>query len=78
MVSSRIEEIQGAIKHLHFEWENQRISVCASIGRYDYSGTETYIELINLADLNMYDKKLKRNTGKTFLSMIDQRRFSTL
>ena len=78
MVSSRIEEIQGAIKHLHFEWENQRISVCASIGRYDYSGTETYIELINLADLNMYDKKLKKNTGKKFLSMIDQRRFSTL
>ena len=66
MVSNRIEEIQDAIKHLHFEWENQTISICASIGRYDYSGTETYIELINLADLSMYDKKLQKNTNKKF------------
>ena len=61
MVSSRIDEIQGAINHLHFEWENHKISVSASIGRYDYSGTETYTELINLADLSMYDKKTKKN-----------------
>jgi len=66
MVSNRIEEIQDAIKHLHFEWKNQTIGICASIGRYDYSGTETYIELINLADLSMYDKKLQKNTNKKF------------
>ena len=60
MVSNRIDEIQGAINHLHFEWENHKISVCASIGRYDYTGTETYTELINLADLSMYDKKTKK------------------
>ena len=78
MVSNRIEEIQDAIKHLHFEWENHKIGVCASIGRYDYSGTETYTELINLADLSMYDKKLKKNTDKGIVSTIGQRRFYTL
>ena len=78
MVSNRIEEIQDAIKHLHFEWENHKIGVCASIGRYDYSGTETYTELINLADLSMYDKKLKKNTDKKIVSTIGQRRFYTL
>ena len=78
MVSNRIEEIQNAIKYLHFEWENQKIVVGASIGRYDYSGTETYTELINLADLSMYDKKLKKNTDKKIVSTIGQMRLSTL
>ena len=78
MVSNRIEQIQDAIKHLHFEWENHTIDVCASIGRYDYSGTETYTELINLADLSMYDKKLKKNTDKKIVSTIGQMRLSTL
>ena len=78
MISNRIDEIQCAINHLHFEWGNHKITVCASIGRYDYSGLETYTELINLADLSMYDKKQKKNNEQQLVPTIRQPRISAL
>ena len=78
MVSNRIDEIQSAINHLHFECENHKITVCASIGRYDYSGIETYTELINLADLSMYEKKQKKNNDQQLVPTIRQTRIPTL
>ena len=78
MVSNRIDEIQSAISHLHFEWENHKITVCASIGRYDYSGIETYTELINLADLSMYEKKQKKNNDQQLFPKIRQTRIPIL
>ena len=74
MVSNRLRNT-GCYQHLHFEWENHKIGVCASIGRYDYSGTETYTELINLADLSMYDKKQKKILTKKLFQRSARRDF---
>ena len=64
MVSRRVDDIQSAIARLEFEWDGQKAFITASIGRYDYSGRENYTELIDQADLSMYDKKLKKNADK--------------
>ena len=64
MVSRRVDDIQSAIARLEFEWDGQKVFITASIGRYDYSGRENYTELIDQADLSMYDKKLKKNADK--------------
>ena len=39
-------------------------------------GLETYTELINLADLSMYDKKLKKNNEQQLVPTIRQTRIS--
>ena len=68
MVSGRVDDIQRAIAHLAFEWDGQKAFITASIGRYDYSGRENYTELIDQADLSMYDKKLQKNADKKISS----------
>ena len=57
IVTKRIQEIHNSVNKLKFQWNKNNLRVSVSIGRCDYDSNNKENQILEVADLSMYQQK---------------------